>query len=72
MLVFNNSESFFSLDSTQSSIRTKCKITYKISFVSDVACSYIQVTYGVLQSLIQQALVFEEYIIDLLYKIGNS
>ena len=67
MLVFNNSESFFSLDSIQSSIRTKCKITYKINFVSDVAYSYVQVTYGVLQSLIEQPLVFEEYLIDLLY-----
>ena len=67
MLVLNNSESFFSLDSTQSSIRTKCKITYKINFVSDVAYSYVQVTYGVLQSLIEQPLVFEEYLIDFLY-----
>ena len=74
MLVLNNSESFFSfsLDRTESSISKKCKITYKINFVSDVAYSYVQVTYGVLQSLIQQPLVFEEYIIDLLYKIGNS
>lgn len=76
MLVLNNSESFFSLDSTQSSIRTKCKITYKINFVSDVAYSYVQFTYGVLQSSIQQLLVFEEYLIDLLYfklwsAIGN-
>ena len=67
MLVLNNSESFFSLDSTQSSITTKCKITYKINFVSDVAYSYVQVTYGVLQSLIEQPLVFEEYLIDFLY-----
>ena len=67
MLVLNNSESFFSFDTTQSSIRTKCKTTYKINFVSDVAYSYVQVTYGVLQSLIEQPLVFEEYLIDFLY-----